>query len=244
MFDRFSSRSAAVVALAAAGLMMIPAAASAQAYGYQGQARNYASGAYGQPYDYNRAGPSGYADACVQGRQTAGGLVGATVGAIAGSQIAARGRRTEGSILGGVLGAVVGASVGNSSAQGCDSRYSRNGYGATPGYGSTGYGSSGYGATGYGSTGYGYQGYGSNRYGYDNRDQGYDGYGRDDRRYDDRRTDDRRYDGYGQPVRDTRYQNTDECRLAESRIRLPDGRDEVRYVRTCPDQNGRYRVVD
>ncbi|MDI1280852.1 glycine zipper 2TM domain-containing protein [Brevundimonas sp.] len=235
MFDRFSSRSAAVVALAAAGLMMIPAAASAQAYGYQGQARNYASGGYGQPYNYNRAGPSGYADSCVQGRQTAGGLVGATVGAIAGSQIAARGRRTEGSILGGVLGAVVGASVGNSSAQGCDSRYGQGGYSQN------GYGQPAYGSTGYGATGYGANGYGSNSYGYDNRDQGY---GRDDRRYDDRRTDDRRYDGYGQPVRDARYQNTDECRLAESRIRLPDGRDEVRYVRTCPDQNGRYRVVD
>ena len=31
---------------------------------------------------------------------------------------------------------------------------------------------------------------------------------------------------------------------AESRIRLPDGRSETRYVRTCPDQSGRYRVVD
>ena len=220
MFDRFTSRSAAVAALAAAGLMMVPAAASAQSYGYPGQTRNY---------DYNRAGSSGYADPCVQGRQTAGGLVGATVGAIAGSQIAARGRRTEGSILGGVLGAVVGASVGGSSSQACDSRYGQNGYGATPGYGSTGYGATGY---------------GSNGYGYDNRDQARDRYERNDRRYDDRRSDDRRYDGYGQPVRDTRYQNTDECRLAESRIRLPDGREEVRYVRTCPDQNGRYRVVD
>lgn len=219
MFDRFTSRSAAVAALAAAGMMMVPAAASAQSYGYPGQARHYGSGAYGQTY----------ADPCAQGRQTAGGVVGATIGAIAGSQIAARGRRTEGSILGGVLGAVVGASVGNSSAQGCDNRYGQNGYGATPGYG---------------STGYGYNGYGSNSYGYNTRDQGRDSYGYDTRRYDDRRADDRRYDGYGQPVRDTRYQNTDECRLAESRIRLPDGRDEVRYVRTCPDQYGRYRVVD
>ena len=32
--------------------------------------------------------------------------------------------------------------------------------------------------------------------------------------------------------------------LAESRIRLPDGRTDTRYVRTCPDQYGRYRVVD
>lgn len=234
MFDRFTSRSAAVAALAAAGLMMLPAAASAQSHGYQSQARNYGSGAYRQTYDYNRAGSSRYADPCFQDRQTAGGLVGATVGAIAGSQVAARGRRTEGSILGGVLGAVVGASVGRSSAQTCDNGYGRTGYGATPGYGSSGYGSTGYGANGYGSNGYGY----------DNRDQGRDSYGYDTRRYDDRRTYDRRDDGYGQPVRDTRYQNTDECRLAESRIRLPDGREEVRYVRTCPDQYGRYRVVD
>jgi len=40
------------------------------------------------------------------------------------------------------------------------------------------------------------------------------------------------------------YQNSDRCRLAESRIRLPDGRTDTRYVRTCPDQYGRYRVVD
>jgi hypothetical protein len=228
MFDRFTRRPAAVAALAAAGMMMVPAAASAQSYGYQSQARNYGTGAYGQTYDYNRAGASGYADPCGQGRQTAGGLVGATVGAIAGSQIAARGRRTEGSILGGVLGAVVGASVGNSSARACDSRYGQNGYGATPAYGSTGYGATGY---------------GSNSYGYDSRDPRRDAYGYDSRA-DDRRYEDRRYDGYGQPVQDTRYQNTDECRLAESRIRLPDGREEVRYVRTCPDQYGRYRVVD
>lgn len=36
----------------------------------------------------------------------------------------------------------------------------------------------------------------------------------------------------------------DECQLAESEIRLPDGRIETRYVRTCRDANGRYRVVD
>jgi hypothetical protein len=237
MFDRFTSRTAAVTALAVAGLMMVPAAASAQSYAYQGQARNYGSGAYGQTYDYNRAGSSAYADPCAQGRQTAGGLVGATIGAVAGSQMAARGRRTEGSILGGVLGAVVGASVGRSSAQTCDSRYGGNGYGATPSYGATGYSSSGY--------GYDSRNQGRDAYGYDGRRDAYGYEGRRDAYgYDARRDDDRRDDGYGRPVQDTRYQNSDECRLAESRIRLPDGRDEVRYVRTCPDQNGRYRVVD
>ncbi|WP_339914934.1 glycine zipper 2TM domain-containing protein [uncultured Brevundimonas sp.] len=242
MFERLTRNAAAVAALAAAGVMMVPAAAAAQSYGYQGQTRNYGSGAYAQPYQYGRYDQNGYGrqatDPCVQGRQTAGGLVGATVGAIAGSQIAARGRRTEGSILGGVLGAVVGASVGNSSAQGCDNNraYGNTGYGTNTGYNS-GYGTN----AGYGAN----TGYGSNGYGYDNRAYDRSGYG--DRTYD-RTYNDNRYAGYGQtgayPVQDTRYQNTDQCRLAESRIRLPDGRDEVRYVRTCPDQNGRYRVVD
>jgi hypothetical protein len=120
---------------------------------------------------------------------------------------------------GGVLGAAIGAGVGNSSAN-CDSRYRSN---------------SGYNQP-YGGT------YVPPAYGYDNRgyDRRYDdGYGRDYREYSDG------YDrGYTQPAPDYRYQNTDECRLAESVIRLPDGRSETRYVRTCPDQNGRYRVVD
>ena len=54
---------------------------------------------------------------------------------------------------------------------------------------------------------------------------------------------DDRYDDYRSRPIDS-YQNSDRCRLAESRIRLPDGRTDTRYVRTCPDQYGRYRVVD
>ncbi|MNE03082.1 hypothetical protein D3C80_955720 [compost metagenome] len=115
-----------------------------------------------------------------------------------------------------MLGAAIGAGVGNNSAN-CDSRYRSN----------TGY-SQPYGGT-----------YVPPAYGYDNRgyDRRYDdGYGRDYREYNQ---------GYSQPAPDYRYQNNnDECRLAESVIRLPDGRSETRYVRTCPDQNGRYRVVD
>ena len=45
-------------------------------------------------------------------------------------------------------------------------------------------------------------------------------------------------------MRDYRYQDTDQCRLVDSNIRLPDGRVETRYVRACPDGDGRYRVVD
>ena len=79
---------------------------------------------------------------------------------------------------------------------------------------------------------------------YDDRYTGDQGYRYDD--YDRRA--DYAYDGGGyyddrsRPVES--YRNSDGCRLAESQIRLPDGRTDTRYVRTCPDQSGRYRVVD
>ncbi|MNX64769.1 hypothetical protein D3C86_958010 [compost metagenome] len=202
---------AAVAALAVAGSLMVPGVVSAQTYGY------------GYPPAYDSYGSQGrYNDPCVgdqRSRATTGGVLGATIGAVAGSQLAARGRRTEGSVLGGVLGAAIGAGVGNSSAN-CDSRYRSSSYGYNSTYGGT-----------YVPPAYGYD-----NSGYDRRYD--DGYGRDYREYD--------YDrGYTQPAPDYRYQNNnDECRLAESVIRLPDGRSESRYVRTCPDQNGRYRVVD
>jgi len=173
---------------------------------------------YGQPsgYGYDQRGY----DACTRQereQQTAGGLIGATIGAIAGSQIASRGVRTEGSVLGGVVGAAIGSSIGRDNAA-C---------GTTD--------------RGYGAYGRRYDDAYSRPYGYD-----YGGY---DRRYE-RRDYDRRYErernyDYGRAddrVRD--YQDADQCRLAESRISLPDGREEVRYVRTCPDAQGRYRVVD
>jgi len=140
-------------------------------------------------------------------RQASSGLLGAAIGAIAGSQMASRGRRTQGSLLGGVLGAAVGAGVGRSTAA------------CTPGYDTV-----------------------------PTYPVGYDApppppapvY---DRRYDDRYDDYRHpqdYDqGYAKPA-----PSRDECQLAQSEIRLPDGRIETRYVRTCRDENGRYRVVD
>ncbi|WP_333592082.1 glycine zipper 2TM domain-containing protein [Brevundimonas sp.] len=67
-----------------------------------------------------------------------------------------------------------------------------------------------------------------------------------DRRYDDRN--DRGYDYDRTYDRGSSYDSRDgygdDCRLAESRIRLPDGRYETRYVRSCRDGSGRYRVVD
>ena len=88
-----------------AGLALAPTFASAQQYPYPSSA-----GGYGDGYRY---------DACQRertNRGTGGALVGAGLGALAGSNVAARGNRTEGAVLGGILGAVVGAKVGKSAA--------------------------------------------------------------------------------------------------------------------------------
>jgi hypothetical protein len=70
-----------------------------------------------------------------------------------------------------------------------------------------------------------------------------------------------RYDSYyGGPVYDrpvppppppppSYYDNgpaaTDQgCQNVESRIRMPDGRTQTRLVKTCPDRNGNYQIVD
>lgn len=235
-----SVKSAVVAAAALATLAASALPSSAQSYTYQG-AQNYGSGAYSQPYDYNQRyygdDRSSY-EYCRNDRgqrQGAGTFIGGAAGAVAGSQLAARGRRTEGSILGGVVGAVIGNVVGRNSANDCE-RYSQSNY----------YDDRAYSAPVY-----------DDRYA--------------DDRYDDRYSDDRYSDsryvqvypapasnygssynssyGYGDDYSSrysSSYGNTDRdgCRLAESRIRLPDGRSETRYVRTCPDQSGRYRVVD
>lgn len=227
------AKSAAAGAASLAVLGMFAPSASAQSYTYQG-AQNYGTGAYSQPYDYNQLGYQDYDrnsyDYCRDDRgqrQGAGTVIGGAAGAIAGSQLAARGRRTEGSILGGVVGAVIGNAVGRNSGQNCeayDDRYYDNRYDD--------------------------RAYVQPRYDdrYDSRYQ--DGYGYQG--YDDRYSDSRYVRVYPSPDYSSSYSSSyssgygygDSCRLAESRIRLPDGRMETRYVRSCPDQSGRYRVVD
>ncbi len=142
MTARFANKAplAIVAALASAGALMIPASASAQSYNY---VPGYGSPSYGQSYgnqsydnrNYDRCGRLG------QGRTGAGVTIGAGLGAVAGSQLAARGRRTEGSILGGVLGAVIGGAVGRASNDNCQSsgynyRYDQSGYQNAPAYSS------------------------------------------------------------------------------------------------------------
>lgn len=79
-----------------------------------------AGAAQAQPYGYYGAGSGGYSyDACRRAqteRGTAGALVGGGMGAVIGSNAAARNARTEGALLGGLLGAVIGGTVGNKSA--------------------------------------------------------------------------------------------------------------------------------
>ena len=88
---------------AAAGLIVLGAAAAASA----------------QPYD--GPGYGGY-DPCrreANGRGVTGALVGGAGGAVIGSQLAAGGHRTDGSLLGGIVGAIAGAAIGHNSAA-CD----------------------------------------------------------------------------------------------------------------------------
>lgn len=198
-----------------AGLAAVPTIASAQSYAPGG-------GGYDGGYRY---------DACQRDRTnrgTGGALVGGGIGALAGSNIAARGNRTEGAILGGILGAVIGANVGKSAAAcqpGQPDSY-RQGYVAPPAQ-------EGY--YGYEGAPGGYQGgYDQGAYAQGGYEQGaYQG-GYPDGRYDD--------DAYARPVTDGPA--ADNCTLAESPIYLPDGRVQKRFVRVCRDSQGRYQVVD
>jgi len=53
--------------------------------------------------------------------QLIGGLLGAVVGGVAGSQVSGNGARTEGSVIGAVLGGIAGAAIGDESVD-CDKR--------------------------------------------------------------------------------------------------------------------------
>lgn len=196
----------ASVALAA-GAMLMSSAATAQA----------------QPYGYN-GGSSGYTyDPCKRektSRATGGALLGGAIGAVIGSQAAARGHRTDGSLLGGALGAAIGAGVGSSAAA-CAN-----------------------GQTGYYETAPRYDSY--SRYGSNYRSGGY--YGRDAYapRYDSRYDSDWAYGRRGERYRlaEGRRTDADGCTLAESPVYMPDGSTETRFVRVCRDSSGRYGVVD
>jgi hypothetical protein len=181
--------------------------------------------AQAQPY----GGPSNsYYDPCRRdsnNRGIIGALLGAGIGATVGSQLAARGHRTDGSVLGGALGAFGGAAVGSNSAA-CRSGQSYRDAPPPP---------SAY----------------NDRYGYVPPPEVHE-YGRDD--YAER-IERGRYDnddeGYARGPRGEHFRivqdnrvGADGCTLAESPIHMPDGRTQMRFVRVCQDDNGRYQVVD
>lgn len=182
-------------------------------------AQAYGSQSYGGAYD--RQGY--YYDPCQRSttqRGTGGGLAGAGIGAAIGSGVAARGAKTEGAVLGGLLGAVIGSNIGKNSAA-CTS-------GRTPpppppsAYNNSYNGS-------YSDQAYSYGSYDDAR-----RDAARDSYY--ERSYE-------RHDGYRVDNR-TQQADVNGCTLAESPIYLPDGRVQKRFVRVCPDSNGKYQVVD
>lgn len=192
-----------------AGVMALTAALSVPSFA-QAQSGYYGQGNYN--YDPCRRDSTN--------RGTTGALIGGALGAVIGSNAAARNARTEGALLGGALGAAVGAGVGKSSAA-CAPQTRQGYYGRSQNYGyNNGY-NNGY----YGNQNYGYQG------GYYNGGYQNDGYA---------------YDRYGNSytVGQSQQADTNGCTLAESPIYLPDGRVQKRFVRVCPDSNGRYQVVD
>lgn len=77
---------------------------------------------------YTGPGSAGYNyDPCrrdANQRGTAGALIGGGMGAVIGSNAAARNARTEGALLGGLLGAIAGGVIGNKTAA-CTSPYDR-----------------------------------------------------------------------------------------------------------------------
>lgn len=91
--------------MALGGAAAVPTFAAAQTAGYYGN--------------------GGYYDPCQRdttNRSTVGALVGGALGAVVGSNAAARNARTEGALLGGALGALGGGVVGNRSAA-CNNSY-------------------------------------------------------------------------------------------------------------------------
>lgn len=185
-------------------------------------AQAYGSQGYGSSYGGAYDNQGYYYDPCQRSttnRTTGGALAGGAIGMALGSGIAARGHRTDGSIVGGVLGAVVGSMAGKSSAA-CTTGRSVPPPPPPP-------------PSAYNGS-------------YDDRDYRSSSYDSGRRDYGDsysERTYERR-EGYRVSDRAAGQADVNGCTLAESPIYLPDGRVQKRFVRVCPDSNGKYQVVD
>jgi len=195
--------------------VLTPTLASAQAYGSTPYGSSYGGGAYSnQGYYYDPCQRS------TTNRTTGGGLAGAGIGMALGSGIAARGHRTDGAVLGGVLGAVVGSMAGKSSAACTPGRSVAPPPPPPP------------------PRAY------NDGYDDDYRPVPYDQVRRDAQRDSYYEQSYERRDGYRVNDRVGGQADVNGCTLAESPIYLPDGRVQKRFVRVCPDANGKYQVVD
>lgn len=164
-------------------------------YGYGAYARRYPQPVWDQAYwdrhDAPHAGGYGrnaaYSNVrCDNNSTVTAGVLGAIVGGVLGSNVAARNACTEGAVLGALVGGGLGAAVGNANDKyKCDSRGPYFTYDQTAPY-------------------------------------------RESRSY--------RYGAY-----DTSYYTHQRCRLAPVPVDSY-GRD-YRYVRVCPDAEGRYRIT-
>lgn len=114
----------------------------------------------------------------------AGGLIGGSLGAIVGEEIAGRGDRTEGAIAGAVIGGIIGAAVGDGASD-CekDGRIYRQGRVISEYPVSTTFGQPGFQTVHHGGRHGGY----NDRY--RNRNRGYRNRGHNDRRYNARQHD-------------------------------------------------------
>lgn len=86
-----------------------------------------------QATDYNNTGYYDPGQKCrsqENDAQLIGGLLGAVVGGVAGSQVAGNGARTEGSVIGALLGGLAGAAIGDESVD-CDKKRRQRIYGTT-----------------------------------------------------------------------------------------------------------------
>ncbi|MDB5437009.1 MAG: hypothetical protein JWR47_3266 [Phenylobacterium sp.] len=181
-----------------------------------------AAAASAQPYG---PGYSNY-DPCRRdagNRGIAGALIGGAGGAVLGSQFAARGHRSDGSLLGGVVGAIAGATVGKNTAACTDGpppAYSYRDAPPPPPPPPSAY-------------------YQPEPQAYGDAD-----YAPPPPRYAERET----VWAYGRHGARLRVMEdrvgSDGCTVAESPVYMPDGRVDRRFVRVCPDDSGRYRVVD
>jgi len=188
-----------------------------------GAAQAQSSGAYGGP------GSAGYNyDPCrrdANQRGTAGALIGGGMGAVIGSNAAARNARTEGALLGGLLGAIAGGVIGNKTAA-CTSGYSTSSAPLPP-----------------------LPPPPRAEAPYYDRDAYVDSAAAEAREDAWRRErdveDDYAYDRRGERYRlSEQPPAADGCTLAESPIYMPDGRTQTRFVRVCRDASGKYAVVD